>query len=514
MTTTVSAAAGDTALHRAFILTTLTFVTMLYAMTVTIANVSLPQMQGALSATQDQIAWVVTFNIVATAVATPMAGWLATRLGRRRLLVYAVVGFAIASLLCGLATSVEELVLYRIAQGACGAPLVPLSQAIVVDTYPKRQHGPATAIWGVGVILGPIIAPALGGYLSEAYSWRWVFFMIVPFALVSLVAVLAFIRDRTEARRVALDWTGFLALALAIAAFQLMLDRGERNDWFQSGETLLEAGLALAGLYVFVVHTLTARNPFLNPRLLHDRNFTIGIIIVLLFGMLNFTPITLLPTLLQDLQGYPDSIIGLVLSARGVGTFAGFVFMIFASRLDPRIPMATGFLLQAYAGWVMVGFDINVPLWSVLWTAAVQGLGVGLIWVPLSVVTFSTLAPAHVPEGTAIFHLLRNIGSSIHISLSITLVIRATKLNYAAMVEFISPYNETFDLPWARGAWGTGSLEQLKALSTETQRQATMIGYLDAFYLFAVTAALAVPLVFLIRWRPTPTPIVQGKAAP
>ena len=230
MSTAESVAASGTALHRAYILTTLTFVTMLYAMTVTIANVSLPQMQGALSATQDQIAWVVTFNIVATAVATPMAGWLATRLGRRRLMIYAVVGFAIASLLCGLATSVEELVLYRIAQGACGAPLVPLSQAIVVDTYPKRQHGSATAIWGVGVILGPIIAPALGGYLSEAYSWRWVFFMIVPFALVSLVGVLAFIRDQTAARRLSLDWTGFLALALAIAAFQLMLDRGERND--------------------------------------------------------------------------------------------------------------------------------------------------------------------------------------------------------------------------------------------------------------------------------------------
>ncbi len=502
MTAAAAAGADSTALQRAFILFTLTFVTMLYAMTVTIANVSLPQMQGSLSATQDQIAWVVTFNIVATAVATPTAGWLAARLGRRRLMIYAVLGFAVASVLCGLATSVEELVLYRIAQGAFGAPLVPLSQAVVVDTYPKHQHGPATAIWGVGVILGPIIAPALGGVLSEAYSWRWVFFMIVPFALVSLIGVLAFIHDRGESKRIRLDWTGFLALAVAVSAFQLMLDRGERNDWFQSSETLIEAGLALAGLYVFVVHSLTAKEPFLKPRLLRDRNFAIGIVIVLLFGMLNFTPITLLPNLLQDLQDYPDSIIGLVLSARGVGTFAGFVFMIFASRLDPRIPMVTGFLLQAYAGWVMVGFDINVTTWDVLWTAALQGLGVGLIWVPLSVVAFSTLAPEHVPEGTAIFHLLRNIGSSIHISLSVTLVIRAAKVNYADMVEHISPYNEALDLPWVTGAWGTGSLAQLEALSDETMRQATMIGYLDAFYFFAVTAVVAVPLIFLVRWKP------------
>ncbi|MCG8359728.1 MAG: DHA2 family efflux MFS transporter permease subunit, partial [Kiloniellales bacterium] len=400
--------------------------------------------------------------------------------------------------------SLETLVLFRIAQGACGAPLVPLSQAIVVDTYPRHQHGPATAVWGTGVIIGPIVAPALGGVLSEAYSWRWVFFMIVPFALVALLGVLAFIRDSQKGRRIGLDWTGFLALAVAVAAFQLMLDRGERNDWFQSGEILIEAGLALAGLYVFIAHSLTAEKPFLSPLLLRDRNFVIGIVIVLLFGMLNFTPITLLPTLMQDLQGYPDSVIGLVLSARGAGTFVGFVIMVFAGRLDPRIPMALGFALQAYAGWVMAGFDVNVSQWDVLWTTAVQGLGVGFIWVPLSVITFSTLAPQHVPEGTAIYHLLRNIGSSIHISLSVALVIRSAKVNYADLVAFISPYNESFDLPWARGAWSTESVKQLQSLSEETFRQATMIGYLNAFWLFSATAALAIPLVFMVRWRGRP----------
>lgn len=506
MSTTAVAipASPQSALQRALILLTLTFVTMLYAMTVTIANVSLPQMQGSLSATQDQIAWVVTFNIVATAVVTPTSGWLAARLGRRRVMIYAVVGFAAASVLCGMAPSLETLVLFRIAQGACGAPLVPLSQAIVVDTYPRHQHGPATAVWGTGVIIGPIVAPALGGVLSEAYSWRWVFFMIVPFALVALLGVLAVIRDSQKGRRIGLDWTGFLALAVTVAAFQLMLDRGERNDWFQSGEILIEAGLALAGLYVFIAHSLTAEKPFLSPLLLRDRNFVIGIVIVLLFGMLNFTPITLLPTLMQDLQGYPDSVIGLVLSARGAGTFVGFVIMVFAGRLDPRIPMALGFALQAYAGWVMAGFDVNVSQWDVLWTTAVQGLGVGFIWVPLSVITFSTLAPQHVPEGTAIYHLLRNIGSSIHISLSVALVIRSAKVNYADLVAFISPYNESFDLPWARGAWSTESVKQLQSLSEETFRQATMIGYLNAFWLFSATAALAIPLVFMVRWRGRP----------
>ena len=501
MTVTATTAASDTPLRRAFILLTVTLVTMLYAMTVTIANVALPQMQGSLSATQDQIAWVVTFNIVATAVATPMAGWLVARLGRRRLMILCVVGFAAASLLCGLAGSVEELVLYRIIQGACGAPLVPVSQAIVLDTFPKRQHGPVTAIWGVGVILGPIIAPTLGGYLSETYSWRWVFFMIVPFALVSLAGVLVFITDRRQGARLRLDWTGFLALAVAVASLQLMLDRGERNDWFQSSEILVYAGLTLAALYVFVAHSLTADRPFLNPRLLRDRNFAIGLVIALIFGMLNFTPITLLPTLLQNLRGYPDSVIGLVLASRGVGTLVGFAIMIFAARVDPRVPLFIGFVLQAVAGWAMLQFDINLTTGDVLWTTALQGLGVGLIWVPLSVITFSTLAPEFVPDGTAIFHLLRNIGSSIHISLSIALVLRSAKVNYAEMAEHISPFNETLSLPWVRGLWGTDSPSGLAALSNEILRQATMIGYLNSFALFALTALVALPLIFFVRWR-------------
>ncbi len=499
MTATEAAAAPSTPLSRALILFTLTMVTMLYAMTVTIANVALPKMQGSLSATQDQIAWVVTFNIVATAVVTPMSGWFSAQLGRRRVMIWAVIGFAIASLLCGTATSVEELVFYRILQGACGAPLVPLSQATLLDTFPREQHGPATAIFGVGVILGPIIAPTLGGYLSEAYSWRWVFFMIVPFALISLLGVWAFITEQRIGRR-RLDWTGFLALAVAIASLQLMLDRGERNGWFDSPEIVIEAGLALGAFYVFVVHNLTAEQPFFNPRLLRNRNFAVGLGIALIFGMLNFTPITLLPTLLQNLRGYPDTVIGMVLSVRGLGTFIGFAFMVFASRMDPRIPLAVGLVLQSYAGWAMAQFDINLTTWGVIWTTGLQGLGVGLIWVPLSMITLSTLSPEQRADGTAFFHLLRNIGSSIFISLSIALVIRTTKVSYAGMVEQISPFNENLRLPWVSGAWSTESTPELMALSAEALRQATMIGYLNAFTAFALTALVALPLVFLAKW--------------
>ncbi len=499
-TSEISARPEDTVTHRVAILLTVTLVTMLYAMTVTIANVALPQMQGSLSATQDQIAWVVTFNIVATAIATPMTGWLTARFGRRRLMTYCIIGFSVASLLCGMANSVDELVIYRIAQGACGAPLVPLSQAIVVDTFPREQIGTATAIWGVGVILGPIIAPTLGGYLSETYNWRWVFFMILPVAAVALLLVLAFISDKRAGQRERLDWTGFLALAVTIAALQLMLDRGERNDWFESTETIIEAGLVIAGLYVFITHSLTAEKPFLPPSILRDRNFVIGICIALLFGMLNFTPLVLFPALLQNLRGYPDSIIGLLQAARGLGTFTGFLVMVFlANRIDPRVPLTLGFACQAVAGWYMAQFDINMTTWDVAWTSCLQGLGVGLIWVPLSVITFGSLDPKYVSDGTAMFHLLRNIGSSIHISISITLIIRMGKTNYADMTQYLSPYNENLNLPWVAGGWNLDSDAAIAAMSKELMRQATMIGYIDAFYLFTVTAAVAVPLVLLAK---------------
>ncbi len=488
-------------LQRTLILLTLTLVTMLYAMTVTIANVALPQMQGSLSATQDQIAWVVTFNIVATAAATPLAGWLAARLGRRRLMILAVLIFAIASLLCGLANSVEELVIYRIIQGASGAPLVPMSQAIVVDTYPKEQHSRVTAIWGVGVILGPIIAPTLGGYLTEALNWRWVFFMILPFTFASLIGVLLFIRDRKKSEKIKLDWTGFLALAVAIGSLQLMLDRGERNDWFESIETILELVIAIAAMYIFVVQITTADKPFLNPRMLRDGNFSIGLLIAFAFGMLNFTPITILPSLLQELQGYPDSVIGLVLSARGVGTLVGFFCMAFAGKIDPRIPLSIGFLLQAAAGYAMWQFDINLTISDVVWTTGIQGLGVGLMWVPLSVITFSTLSPKFVPDGTAIFHLLRNIGSSVHISVSIALIIRTTNVSYAEMTEYVSPYNKNFNIPSVSGAWGIESTEKILEIGSEVMRQSMMIGYINSFAFFALTALIALPLVLMIRRR-------------
>ena len=484
-------------LRRNMILLTCTGVTFLYAMTVSIANVALPQMQGALSATADQISWVVTINIVATAVATPISGWLTIRFGRRRLILGCVTAFALSSLLCGLANSLTSLVIYRALQGAFGAPLVPVSQAILADTFPKHMHGKVMAIFGMGAVMGPVVGPVVGGYLSEAYNWRWVFFMILPFTALALVAAWAFIDDKPQGDKTRLDWIGFLSLAISLAALQIMLDRGERADWFESPEILLYACITLLAFYVFVVQSFTSDKPFLRPMLLLDRNFALGLILVFIFGMLNFTPMTILPSMLQQVSGYPDSIIGYILGARGMGTLLAFFMLIWAIKLDPRLLLCCGFILQGYAGWKMASLDINVGVSDIAWPIFWQGFGVGVLWVPITVVAFQTLKAELVPEGTAVFHLLRNIGSSVHIALSLALILRMTKISSAQLTESVNTSNQ--EMSWAGGSYVVDTLAGLSVVSGEVQRQALMIGFIDASYFFAATALIAIPIVFLVK---------------
>ncbi len=489
------------ALERALVLATCTAVTFLYAMTVTIANVSLPQMQGALSAAPDQIAWVVTSNIVATAIMTPLSGWLVTRFGRRLLCNVCVIGFAGASLGCGLSDSLAELVLFRVLQGGFGAPLVPVSQAIVLDTYAKHRHGVVIAIFGMGSVLGPIVGPVAGGWLSEIYNWRWVFYMIVPFALLALLGTLAFIHDRESTVKARLDWLGFILLSAALATLQLMLDRGESADWFDSAEIVAWGAIAALALYAFIVHSATTKRPFLDPKLFADRNFSVGIVLIFVFGMLNFTPMTLLPPMLQGVSGYPDSVIGFVLGARGLGTLVGFFLMIFASRLDPRAMIMLGFLLQAYAGWQLAQLDMNPSTASVFWPMAIQGFGVGVLWVPITVVSFATLDASRIAEASAVYHMVRNIGSSIHISLSFTLAVRMSRASYAEIAERVTPYSDSFVMPWISGAWNLQEARGLAAVAREMARQSAMIGYLDAFVFFIATSLAVLPLVLLIRLK-------------
>ncbi len=497
----VSPAEEPSTARRVLILVMVVMGSTLYATTLLIASTLLPQMQGTMSATQDEIAWAMTFNILATAVATPMTGWLAARFGRRETMTWSVFLFTLTTLMCGLADSLETLILWRVLQGALGAPVIPLSQTILLDTFPKRQQGLVTSIFGMAVVIGPVIGPTVGGMLSELYSWRWAFYMIVPVGLMSFVGLRLTLAHDRPTGRTSLDWTGFLSLAVTIACIQLVLSRGQRLDWFDSGEILIEAFIAVIAFWVFLAHSLTARRPFLNLRLLLDRNYALGLVLVLIYGMLNFTPMVLLPPLLQQHAGFPDALIGEVIAARGVGATIGFFLAIFIGRMDARIGLVGGFALQALSGLWLMAIDLNVDMHTLLTNSLVQGIAIGVIWVPLTLATFRNIGGADLAEATAVYHLLRNIGSSFFISICVAEIVRATGANYGRMVENLNPFNPVLNLPWAMGGWDVQSLAGLAKLSKEIGRQAAMLGYINAFGFYTLCSAMAVPLILFVNSR-------------
>jgi len=485
--------------RRMAILATITLSQTLYGMTFLMVAVVLPQIQGSLSATQDQISWVVTLNILATAIMTPMSGWLSAKFGWRNVMLVSLSGFTIATVLCGLAQSLEAMVFFRILQGGLGAPITPIGNAVILDVFPKRQHGTVTAIYGMGVVVGPIIGPVFGGALSEIYGWRSTFWIIVPICVVSLAGLYAFLSDGGKNRGVRFDWTGFLALSLAVTCLQIILDRGNRVDWFESNEIIVEAAIGGLAFYVFVVHSLTTRFPFLNPRHLLDRNYSLGLIIVFIYGMLNFTPMVLLPPMLKDLMSYPDSIIGFLIACRGAGAVVGFFLAMWIGKMDPRVGLTSGFMIQALSGFLMMRFDINVTNGEIAVTSLLQGLSVGLIWVPLIVATFATLDRRFLSESTGVLHLLRNLGSSIFISACVTTLIRTGQSTHAHLTEFITPFNETLSISNFPTFWSLETLRGLAAMGGEIHRQAAMIGYLNAFGLFTLASIVALPLVLLVK---------------
>ncbi|MDX2157365.1 MAG: DHA2 family efflux MFS transporter permease subunit [Hyphomicrobiaceae bacterium] len=476
--------------------------TMLNGMTITLANVVLPQIKGAMSATPEQIAWVVTFNLVGTAAATLLTGWLSRRLGWRNVMFVATLGLTLFSFLCGMAQSLEALVLFRVGQGLFGAPIMPMGQAILLASFPRHLHPFVMMLWGIGGVIGPVTGPVLGSIISEATNWRGAFFMVVPPGIIATAIVWLALSKHTERSTAEFDWTGFIALSLAIGSAQLMLDRGHRLDWFDSTEIVVEALLAAIAFWVFLVHSLTAKRPFLDLGVLLDRNFAIGLLLVFVLGMLSFTPMVLFPGLLHDLRGYPDDAIGMLLAGRGFGNWACFLIIVPMTKHYPRLTVATGLAAQAVSGFAMARLDINLTQSLVFWTNFVQGFGFGLAFTPLSVLTFATLPVRQMTEGMAIYHLVRNFGSSIFISISILLLVRSSAANYAGLTEVVTHFNKTLALPEAIGLWSTATPRGLLTIAGEIQRQSAMIGYINAFYLFAMTAAVAAPFAWIMRSPP------------
>lgn len=496
--TSAPAIAGSVPLeNRTLLVIAIMLATLMQVIDTTIANVALPNMQGSLSASQEQIAWVLTSYLVAAAIATPTTGWLATVLGRKRLLLIAIGGFTVSSVLCATATSVNQIVIYRVFQGLFGASLIPMSQSSLLDAYPREQHGSAMALWGVGLMVGPILGPPLGGWLTENWSWHWVFLINIPIGILAFLGVAAVIPAGVHVKR-RFDMLGFLLVAVGIGALQMMLDRGQHNDWFGSMETWIEAILTGLCLYLYWVHWRAKNQPFVNLDLLRDRNFAAANIFIFAVGVVLFATLALLPPYLGMLMNYPVVDIGLLLMPRGVGTLISMILVgvLLGRGTDPRLPALAGLLLTIWSLYLMAHFTADMPTGPIIWSGVIQGLGLGFVFVPISTIAYSTLAPRDRDEAAAIFSLTRNIGASVGISIVMTLLVRSTQINHAELVSRVTPFgNSTF----TSSLWNLHSTEGLVALNAEVSRQAAAIGYMNDFWLMMWMVLAVLPLLLLFK---------------
>ncbi len=504
---------GTTVPHRGAITVSIMLATIMQALDSTIANVALPHMQGSLSAASDTITWVLTSYIIAAAIMTPMAGWLSGRFGRKQVFLVAVAGFTVASMLCGTAESLTQMVIWRLLQGVFGAALVPLSQSVLLDINPREKHGSAMAIWGAGIMVGPILGPMLGGWLTDEYNWRWVFYITLPVGILAFLGIMAFLPHAARDADRPFDFFGFAMLSLGIGALQMMLDRGELKDWFSSTEILIEGALAVGGLYVFLTHSLTAEHPFLHPALFKDRNFVAGLVLIFVVGIILLATLALLPPMLQNLMNYPVITTGLVTAPRGVGTLLAMLAVgRLVNRVDSRLLMFLGLALTAYSLYEMMGYSLQMGEGPIIWAGMVQGVGLGFIFVPLSAVTFATLPSEFRTEAAGIYSLLRNVGSSTGISIVQTLLIQNTQINHATIAEHVTRYNPMLHFPQIVRFWDIHTTAGLAALNQEITRQAAMIAYIDDFKLMMIVTLAAIPMLLLVR-KPARQPAAAAAAA-
>ena len=500
--------------NRAAITVSIMLATIMQGVDTTIANVALPHIQGSLSASQDQIAWVLTSYIVAAAIMTPLTGWLAGRFGIKYVFLISVVGFTVASALCGAATSLVQIVLYRLLQGIGGAALVPLSQSVLLQINPPERHARAMAIWGIGVILGPIIGPALGGWLTDNYTWRWVFYINVPIGIVSAIGIFVFIQHSRYAHRESFDIFGFATLSLAIGALQLLLDRGQLKDWFGSTEICIEAVVSALTFYLFVVHTATGTGrSFLGRDLLTDANLVTGTLLMFFLGIILNGSLALLPTMLQDLMNYPVVTTGFVTAPRGVGTMvAMFLVARLIGRVDVRLLILVGLLLTALSLWQMTGWSLAMGMEPIIISGALQGFGMGFIFTPLSIISFSTLPRQVLTQGTAIFSLMRNVGGSVGISIVETLLIQNTQVVHSRLVEGLRPDNPLAHPPFMPAPYSLSAPSGIAALNAEATRQAAMVAYIDDYKFMMIVVIVMLPLLLMLR-RPRASARPAGAAS-
>ncbi|GLR67118.1 EmrB/QacA family drug resistance transporter [Acidocella aquatica] len=474
--------------------------TLMQALDTTIANVTLPYMQGSVSASQDEIAWVLTSYIVAAAIMTPPTGFFATRFGIKRVLLVCICGFTITSMLCGAAQSLTQIVVFRCLQGALGAAINPLTQTVMFNINPPERYGRAMSTFSLPIMTAPLLGPVVGGWLTSDYSWRAVFYINVPLGVLAFIGTWVFLPETKVNSNFKLDWLGFGTLSLAIGALQILLDRGAEQDWFSSREIIIECVLAGVAFYLFLVHVFTTRTPFIRPALFTDRNFTASTIFTISLGITTYAALSLQPPYLQELMNEPIVTAGLVMGPRGVGTIFS---MLLAGRLlglvDTRIILFAGLTVSAWAFYAMSRWTPDVSNTSMMLVGLIQGAGQGIIMVPLSTISLSTLAPEHRAEGAGIFNLARTLGSSIGISIVNSLLTYNVQINHAEITNDVTPFNRLLTSSHLTAFWSPYSAGGSAALDAVINRQAQVIAYNDDYVFLTLATLVTVPLLLFIR---------------
>jgi DHA2 family multidrug resistance protein len=506
------ASAQDPVPHRLIITLCTVGATLMQALDQTIANVALPYMQGSLSATMDEITWVLTSYITAAAIMTAPVGWLAARFGRKYLFITCLIGFTATSMMCGAARSLPQMVVFRVLQGMFGAALVPLSQATMMDIYPIEKRGQAMAIWGMGVMIGPILGPTLGGYLTEMYNWRYVFYINMPFGVLATLGLIFFMPRSHPNFNMKFDWTGFAVLSLGIGGIQMMLDRGQNQDWFSSTEIIAELVLGSLGVYLFIIHMLTGKKPFIPPEIFRDRNFSAGVVMMFAAGTVLVSSSSLMAPWLQNLANYPVESAGLLMGPRGIGTMAAMMTGgRLSSRVDPRKLMASGIILLVWSIWEMTTWTPDVSQLRIIATITIQGCGLGFLFIPLQVLAFATLEPKYRTDGAGLFSLFRNIGAAIGVSVTSAMLVHNTQVMHEQIGDSVTRFNRALMEGGAvTRMWNPETRHGAAMLDAVINRQAQITAYVDDYKMMIFTTAPMLLLLLLMR-KAKPAP--PGAAA-
>jgi DHA2 family multidrug resistance protein len=493
-------AVATSAVNRVMVVVAVMSATMMQMLDTTIVNVALPQMQGQLGTTSSEISWVLTSYIVASSIFMPLTGYFADRLGQRRYLIMATSGFVIASVLCGLSFSLSEIVLFRIAQGLSGAALAPLSQTIMTNLYRPEERGKAMAMWGLGVVVGPVLGPTLGGWLTEVISWRWTFFINIPVGVMSVILALKYVPDSPKKERT-MDWTGFVLLGLAVGSLQYVLDRGSRVDWFEAPEIVMATFLFVIALSLFIRHILSdAAHPIFSPRIFLDRNFTMATLTSMALSLGIFGSMILQPILMESLLGYPVSTTGLLMAPRGLAVGVGMLIVgRLIGRFEPRLLIMTGMTCSLFSALAMSRYTLEIDTWNLVWPGLLQGIGIALIMVPLSVLAYTTLPRERMAEAAGMNNLIRNLGSSFGISFAATMFSRYTQQGWQQLSAYANPFSPAVQEYLARLHLTVDNPLGGMLLAREVGMQAAIAG-MSKVYLWIVAAIVfMMPFVFMLR---------------